>query len=299
MESMLGIEHGGMNEIYADAYQLTGDKKYLIAAKRFTHKYILNGCASKNTSFLNNQHANTQVPKAIGIQRIYELDPSETTYKEAASFFWEDVVNNRSLALGGNSRSEYFIAPSACGDYVTSREGPESCNTYNMLKLAENLFRLDQNGEFADFYEQALFNHILSTQHPEHGGYVYFTSARPRHYRVYSDVNKAMWCCVGTGMENHGKYGHFIYTHKGDSLFVNLFISSELNWKEKGVKIRQETDFPYQQSTTLKIESGKSFKFPLVLRYSSWCKETNYQIKDNCESIEDTLSYLSYLRIEI
>ncbi len=296
MESMLNTEHGGMNEPYADAYQMTGEKKYLDAAKRFTHKSILNGCAAKNLNFLNNLHANTQVPKAIGFQRIYELDKSLTNYGTAAEFFWEDVVENRSLALGGNSREEHFPSQGACGDYITSREGPESCNTYNMLKLSEDLFRLDQNVKYVDYYEQALFNHILSTQHPEHGGYVYFTPARPCHYRVYSQVNQAMWCCVGTGMENHGKYGQFIYTHKDNDLYVNLFMASELNWTEKNVTITQNTDFPYSETSSITINTEGPKSFALNMRYPGWCESATVTINGENYSYDNKPS--SYIRID-
>jgi DUF1680 family protein len=262
MESMLGTEHGGMNEIFADAYQMTGEIKYLTAAKRFSHKELLNAMAASYDN-LDNKHANTQVPKAVGFQRIAELS-GDNTYANAGSFFWETVTSNRSLASGGNSRQEFFPSASACIDYVNVVEGPESCNSNNMLKLTENLFRIYPLVKYVDFYERTLYNHILSTQHPVHGGYVYFTPTRPRHYRVYSAPNMAMWCCVGTGMENHGKYGEFIYTHQNDSLFLNLFIASELNWKAKGTKIRQETNFPYEEKTKVIITEGSS-QFTLKL----------------------------------
>jgi len=143
---------------------------------------------------------------------------------------------------------------------VEDVEGPESCNTHNMLKLNEGLFCVQPQARYADFYEKAMFNHILSTQHPEHGGYVYFTPARPRHYRVYSAPNKGMWCCVGTGMENHGKYNEFIYTHHDNSLYLILFIASELNWKEKGIQIRQKTNFPFEEKTRLQVIEGKRLR---------------------------------------
>ena len=251
METMLDSEHGGINEMFADAYQITGNEKYLAAAKRFSHKMLLDAMSS-DIDNLDNKHANTQIPKVVGFQRIAELS-DDNKFTEAGSFFWETVTENRSLAFGGNSRREFFPAPSSCIDFVNDVEGPESCNSYNMLKFTEDLFRSDPSAKFADYYERTLYNHILSTQHPEHGGYVYFTPARPRHYRVYSAPNEAMWCCVGTGMENHGKYNQFIYTHKGDSLYLNLFIASELNWKEKGVKIEQETKFPDEEQTQLTI----------------------------------------------
>ena len=268
METMLTIEQGGMNEIFADAYQMTGTAKYLIAAKRFSHKVLFNKM-STSVDNLDNMHANTQVPKAVGFQRIAELT-ADKTYSTAAQFFWSTVTGKRSLASGGNSRKEYFPQASACSDYVNVAEGPESCNTNNMLKLTEGLFRMKSEAKYADYYERALFNHILSTQHPEHGGYVYFTPARPRHYRVYSAPNSAMWCCVGTGMENHGKYGEFIYTHHIDSLFLNLFVASELNWKEKGVRVKQETNFPEEESTNLTISVDAPTQFKLLVRHPAW-----------------------------
>ncbi|HET6556073.1 MAG TPA: beta-L-arabinofuranosidase domain-containing protein, partial [Prolixibacteraceae bacterium] len=229
MQSMLNMEHGGMNETFADAYQLSGDEKYLVAAKRYSHNMFLEPL-SQGIDNLDNKHANTQIPKFIGFARIAELS-GDKKYNDAGRFSWETVTANRSLAFGGNSRREHFPSVASCGDYINDVDGPESCNSYNMLKLTEDLFRMQPSARYADYYERTVFNHILSSQHPEHGGYVYFTSARPRHYRVYSAPNEAMWCCVGTGMENHGKYNHFIYTHSADSMFLNLFIASELNWK--------------------------------------------------------------------
>jgi DUF1680 family protein len=268
MEQMLDTEFGGMNEVYADAYQMTNDLKYLNVAKRFAHKTLYNSMAQRADN-LDNKHANTQVPKAVGYQRVAELT-NDASYTTAAGFFWETVVNNRSLSLGGNSRDEHFPAAAACESYTENRNGPESCNTNNMLKLTEGLFRMNPQAKYADFYERALLNHILSTQHPEHGGYVYFTSARPRHYRVYSAPNKGMWCCVGTGMENHGKYGEFIYSSTNDSLYVNLFIASELNWKDKNVTVEQQTDFPDTGNSRLVIKTAAPATFTLLIRHPSW-----------------------------
>jgi hypothetical protein len=270
MQSMLDTEHGGMAEILADAYQMTGNEKYLTAARRFSHRIMLDAMAAGNDN-LDNKHANTQIPKITGFERIGELTHDDN-YVRAGRFFWEDVTANRTLVFGGNSRREHFPSISACDDYINDVEGPESCNSYNMLKLTEDLFRIDPSARYVDYYERTLYNHILSTQHPVHGGYVYFTPARPRHYRVYSAPNEAMWCCVGSGMENHGKYNQFIYTHRRDSLFVNLFIASELNWREKGVQIRQETTFPSEECTRIIVTKG-SARFSLMIRYPSWVKD--------------------------
>ena len=268
MEIMLNTEFGGMNEVFVDAYELTGDKKFLETAKRFSHRKLFDSMA-RRVDNLDNMHANTQVPKAVGYQRVAEVS-GDSTFAGAAEFFWETVTQNRSLSFGGNSRREHFPSASNCRNYTEEREGPESCNTYNMLKLSEGLFRMNPDVKYADFYERALYNHILSTQHPEHGGYVYFTSARPRHYRVYSAVNEAMWCCVGTGMENHEKYGEFIYTHTDNSLYVNLFIPSRLEWKEKGLELTQNTSFPASETTTFTFKLDKPGDFAFKIREPQW-----------------------------
>ncbi len=293
MESMLDCEFGGMNEVYADAYAITGDKKYLDAARRFTHHQLFDDML-RGTDNLDNRHANTQVPKVVGFQRIAEL-ASDEKYDTASRFFWETVVNNRSLSIGGNSRREHFASKADAKSYVDEREGPETCNTNNMLKLTEGLFRMSPEARYADFYERALYNHILSSQHPEHGGYVYFTSARPGHYRVYSKPNCAMWCCVGTGMENHGKYGQFIYTHKKDSLWVNLFIPSVLDWKSKGVKLTQHTSFPENGNTKITVNVCEPTEFSMRLRHPAW--SDNVMVKVNGKQIKTNSGPSSYIEL--
>ena len=295
MQSMLDTEHGGMNEIFADAYQMTGDEKYLVAAKRFSHRQLLDPL-SEGKDNLDNKHANTQVPKAIGFQRIGEVS-KDAKYASAGSFFWQTVTTNRTLAFGGNSRREFFPSVAACTDFVNDVEGPETCNSYNMLKLSEDLFRTNPSAKYVDYYERTLYNHILSTQHPEHGGYVYFTPARPRHYRVYSSPNEAMWCCVGSGMENHGKYNEFIYTHSNDSLFLNLFIASELNWGERGIKFKQQTQFPFEEQTKLTVTEGSS-RFKLLIRYPSWVKNGALKILVNGKAVSYTARPSSYVAID-
>ena len=314
MERALDTEHGGMNEVLADAYAITGDKKYLDVAKRFSHRRLLNPL-SQRQDCLDNMHANTQVPKVIGFERIAELSGDEA-YHTAGAYFWDIVTGERSLAFGGNSRREHFPSKEACKDFVNDIDGPESCNTNNMLKLSEELHRRNPEARFADYYELATFNHILSTQHPEHGGYVYFTSARPRHYRNYSAPNEAMWCCVGTGMENHGKYGQFIYTrrHGGteargneDALFVNLFVASELNWKEKGIVLRQETTFPYSETSRITITevsnhtsqfSTLNSQFKLMVRYPGWVKPGQFSVKVNGQPVTIYTGPSSYVTID-
>ncbi len=252
MQAVLGWEHGGMNETLADAFALFGDMKYLDAARRYSHQYEINGMQGTNYNqhFLDNQHANTQVPKFIGFERVWrqyakaKASLNMNNYRVAALNFWDDVATHRTVCIGGNSTSEHFFDIANGQRYINDLDGPESCNSNNMLKLSEALFDDTHDARYVDFYEGTMLNHIFSTRDPKTGGYVYFTTLRPQGYRIYSRVNQGMWCCVGTGMENHSKYGHFIYTHEGTStLYVNLFVPSEL--KSETFGIRQETQFPY------------------------------------------------------
>ncbi len=316
MERMLGNEHGGMNEVLADAYAITREPKYLSVAMRFSHRRLLTPM-SQRVDNLDNMHANTQVPKVVGFERISELstlyplkncwlaDNGQTIcgsanfepYHNAADYFWDIVTGQRSLAFGGNSRREHFPSREACMDFINDIDGPETCNTNNMLKLTEDLHRRNPEARYADYYELATFNHILASQHPEHGGYVYFTPARPRHYRNYSAPNEAMWCCVGTGMENHGKYGQFIYTHVGNALYVNLYVSSELNWKEKGLTLRQETQFPYGETSRITVTQGKG-GFPLLVRYPGWVKPGSFKVSVNGKPVSIISGPSSYVAID-
>ena len=269
-ENFLNCEHGGMNESLLDAYQLFGDTKYLTAAKKYTHKAMLNGMQTLNNTFLDGKHANTQVPKYIGMERIFEQSSTLTTYKKAAENFWTDVAQNRTVCIGGNSVGEHFLSAANSNRYIDNLDGPESCNTNNMLKLSEMMGDRTGDAKYADFYEKAMWNHILSTQDPTTGGYVYFTTLRPQGYRIYSTPNQGMWCCVGTGMENHSKYGHFIYTHDGsETLYVNLFTPSKL--ESDDFIVTQETQFPYGNTTTLTI--GKAGHYTIALRHPAWAGE--------------------------
>ena len=271
MQQVLGSEHGGMNETLVDAYKIFGDKKYLEAAKKYSHRQMIDGMKTFNPTFLDGKHANTQVPKYIGFERAWQEDKSLTDYRNAVLNFWNDVAQNRTVCIGGNSISEHFQSHQNGHLYINNMEGPESCNSNNMLKLSEDLFDDTHDAKYADFYEATMWNHIMSTQDPKTGGYVYFTSLRPLSYRIYSQVNQGMWCCVGTGMENHSKYGHFIYTHSAtnDTLYVNLFTASERNSKKFG--IRQETKFPYEMKSTFTITKGG--KYTIAVRKPSWASE--------------------------
>ena len=276
MQDMLRSEHGGLNETFADVAEITGNKKYLELARRFSHKVILDPLV-KDEDRLTGMHANTQIPKVIGYKRIADL-AQDQNWDHAARFFWNTVVNHRSVCIGGNSVREHFHPADNFTSMLNDVQGPETCNTYNMLRLTKMLYQTSPDIRFADYYERALYNHILASQQPEKGGFVYFTPMRPGHYRVYSQPETSMWCCVGSGLENHTKYGEFIYAHAKDTLYVNLFIPSRLTWQEKKVTLVQETRFPDEEQIRFRVEKSKKKAFSLKLRYPSWAKGASVSV---------------------
>jgi DUF1680 family protein len=295
IQQMLRSEHGGMNEVFADVAAITGDKKYLNLAQKFSHKAILNPLLN-NTDSLNGLHANTQIPKVIGFMRVAEVS-GDKQWANAAAFFWNTVVNNRTISIGGNSVREHFNPAKDFSSMIESREGPETCNSYNMLKLSKHLFLSDPSSKYMDYYERTTYNHILSSQHPN-GGFVYFTPIRPRHYRVYSEPQQSFWCCVGSGMENHGKYGEMIYAHDDRNLYVNLFIPSTLNWKEKEIKVTQSTTFPFEEKSSLQLTLNKPQQFAIKFRYPSWVAAGKLKIAVNNKEISIKKDSYSYVSIE-
>ena len=283
MQDMLRSEHGGLNETFADVTEITGDKKYLELARRFSHKLILDPLV-KDEDRLTGMHANTQIPKVIGYKRIADLAQDDkdwnhaSEWDHAARFFWNTVVNHRSVCIGGNSVREHFHPADNFTSMLNDVQGPETCNTYNMLRLTKMLYQTSPDIRFADYYERALYNHILASQQPKKGGFVYFTPMRPGHYRVYSQPETSMWCCVGSGLENHTKYGEFIYAHAKDTLYVNLFIPSRLTWQEKKVTLVQETRFPDEEQIRFRVEKSRKKAFSLKLRYPSWAKGASVSV---------------------
>lgn len=295
MHKMLQTEYGGMNEIFADVYAITRNPVYLEMAKRFSQKDFIHALADKEDK-LTGLHANTQIPKIIGFERIANLSHKDSLYGEAASFFWNTVVGKRTVSFGGNSVKEHFNPVDDFSSMIESVQGPETCNSYNMLKLTEALFLSNPDGKYMDYYERTLYNHILSTIRRDKGGFVYFTPVRPREYRVYSVAKNDFWCCVGTGMENHGKYGEMIYTHQGKNLYLNLFIASELNWKEQGVRITQKNSFPYEARTTIEINLKKDKAFTFYIRNPKWIKGS-LKIKINGKAVTAPVNKDAYVPI--
>ena len=278
IQEMLNCEHGGINEALAELYACTGNKKYLDLSRVFQHKAIIDPII-KGEDILAGKHANTQIPKFIGLARRYELTGDQSDHDGAVNF-WNMMVHHHTYVTGGNGNHEYLGQPDKL-NYELSDNTTETCNVYNMLKLSEHLFEWTASPEVMDYYERALFNHILSSQHDHTGHVVYNLSLDMGGFKAYQDPE---WftCCIGTGMENHAKYSKNIFYHNDKDLYVVQFIASELNWKNKGLKVTQTTAYPEEEGTKLEFVCEKPLDLNLKIRYPQWAQR-GIEIKVNGE----------------
>lgn len=296
MQQVLITEHGGMAEALANVYAVTGERRHLELAKKFRHDEFFVPIAA-GEDMLSTHHANTQVPKFSGYQRIHLLT-GETDWGRAASNFWVFVARHRSFANGGNCVREHFNPLDQFDLAMKETQGPETCNSYNMLNLSRLLFAEKAEAGVMDYYERVLYNQILPSQHPQTGGFVYNTPLVPGAFRVYMNVtNHIGWCCVGTGMENQALYGAAIYAHKADKLFVNLFISSELTWREQGVSLTQATTFPDEPRTALKLSLTAPKRFTIAVRYPGWVEAGALKLAVNGQAIDTGAKTGTYVNV--
>ncbi len=297
-QAMVGCECGGPHEYLADLYAITGQQKYLDLAKKFRHNYVCDPLYLGNKSVLYGLHANTQVPKFVGYERIAELDSSAVDMALTAENFYNLTTRYLSWANGSNSQWEGFFHENDFHIKVDDNCGPETCNTFNMIKLANEFYRKDAQPTYIDYCENALYNHLLPSIDPDQGGYVYYTSMKPGHYRVFSTDTESFWCCVVTGMQNPGRYAEMAYAHTDDSLMVNMFMPSELNWQAKGLKLKQDTRFPENDTSRLIFDLASPQKFKLNLRCPEWIHDQLMQIKVNGNIIANNSLPGEYIAID-
>jgi DUF1680 family protein len=290
---MLRNEFGGINETFYNLYAITGDPKDKWLAEYFYHNEMLDPL-KEGKDILDKKHANTYIPKLIGLTRKYEIDGTDGG-DAIPSFFWKTVVEHHSFATGSNSDKEKFFSPDHQSEHLTGYTA-ESCNVYNMLKLTKHLFSHSCDIKYADYYEKALYNHILGQQDPKTGMIAYFLPMMAGTHKVYSTPDSSFWCCVGSGFENQAKYGESIYYHGEKDLYINLFIPSILNWKEKGLVLKQETVFPQDGKTNLSILQAPSSSIELKLRYPSWATGGAF-VKVNGKKIAISQKAGSYISI--
>ena len=292
---MLNCEYGGMNEVLANIYAITGEKKYLDLSYKFYDEFVM-GKLAQQIDPMPGKHSNTNVPKAIGSARQFELTGNQRE-ETIASFFWKTMVDHHSYVIGGNSNYEYCGKPDSLNDRLSDNTC-ETCNTYNMLKLTRHLFAWHPSGELMDYYERALYNHILASQNPDNGMMTYFVPLRMGTRKEFSTPFTTFTCCVGSGMENHSKYAEQVYSYDShDRVYINLFIPSVLNWKEKGILLKQETDFPASNSTSVTYLGNKARTIVLLIRKPSWNKG-NLQFLINGKENPGNLSYTGSAEFE-
>ncbi|MBW8880755.1 MAG: glycoside hydrolase family 127 protein, partial [Asticcacaulis sp.] len=278
LQQVLAAEHGGLNETFAETYVRTGDKRYLDMARRIYHKAILTPLSERRDE-LEGKHANTQIPKLIGLARLYEVT-GDKSYGDTAGFFWDRVVHHHSYVIGGNSDSEHFGAPDKLSPRIDDKTC-EACNSYNMLKLTRHLYQWQPDAAWFDYYERTHLNHIMAHQDPDTGLFVYFMPLSSGSQRIYSTPTNSFWCCVGSGMESHSKHGDSIYWRQGERLFVNLFIPSELNWTVKKTKLAMTGDIVAGEPITLTVAAPA--EFTLAMRIPAWADKPGITVNGQAQ----------------
>lgn len=292
-QKMLDAEHGGMNEVLADVYAMTGDARYLVLSKRFCHQTVLTPL-SRSQDHLDGLHCNTQIPKIIGFNRLYQLT-GQKNYLTASAFFWKTVANTRSFVIGNHGDGEHFFPVADFSQHVFSAKASETCCEYNMLKLTRMLFQLEPSAAYADFYERALFNDILASQDPDTGMMTYFQGNRPGYMKLYCTPVDSFWCCTGTGMENHAKYNDSIYFRGDQSIYLNLFIPSVVRL-QPGVSLTQTTRFPEAPTTKLQWKTDRPVELTMQLRHPYWCRNT--KVKINGKPVLESRQASSYIELK-
>lgn len=293
-QQMLNTEFGGMNEVLADLYADTGDKRWLDLSRRFDHHAFLDPLKRREDK-LAGQHGNTQVPKMLGVlmQYIYTGDKEDGI---AANFFWDAVVNDHSYATGGHGKDEYFGPPDQLAERIDGRTN-ETCNVYNMLKMTRRLFAIHPDIKYAEFEERALFNHILASIDPEDGRTCYMVPVGRGVRREYQDMFRSFTCCVGSGMESHGLHGDGIYYESGDRLWINIYVPSTATWKSAGVSVAMATTFPEGDAATLKFTLQKAKQFTLAVRRPSWAGD-GFDVKVNGKPLQTAPQPGSYVEVK-
>jgi len=291
LQRMLDREHGGMTEVLADVSVLASEPKYLTLARRFAHRRLLAPLAD-GRDVLDGLHANTQIPKFIGYERVHALT-GDATCGAAARHFWTAVATRRAYATGGNSDGEHFFPVAEFAKRLGSAKTMETCNTHNMLRLTRALFTREPRAAYADYYERALYNGILASQDPRTGMNTYFQATRPGYVRLFHTPDESFWCCTGTGIENHAKYGDSIYFHDAHDLWVNLFIPSSVAWRERGITVTQRTRFPDEDATRLTIDAARPVRATLRVRRPAWCDAVSITVNGRAwRTAPDAAGYL-------
>jgi len=294
IQKMLNTEFGGMNEVLADLYADTGDSRWLRLSDRFEHHSIVDLLA-QHKDILPGKHGNTQVPKLYGdlIRSLYTGNQHDG---EAARYFFDEVTGHHTFATGGHGKNEYFGKPDLLDEIVDGRTA-ETCNVYNMLKMARTLFSMNQEIRYADFHERALFNHILASQSTIDGRVSYMVPVGRGNQHEYQGKFEDFTCCVGTAMESLNLHGYGIYFESGDKLWVSLYAPTTANWKEAGVQLTTSTDFPIGDSAQIKLTVATPHEFTLALRRPYWAA-AGFTVKVNGKAVQELTAPDTYISLK-
>jgi len=293
MQRVLGTEFGGMGEVLCNLYAVTGKEEYLEVAQRFDKKVFLDPLAAHRDE-LKGLHVNTHIPQVIAAARYYELT-GDRRHRDIAQYFWEEVVSERTYCTGGTSNRESWNTDPG---KLSTELGPtttECCCAYNMMKLTRHLFGWAPDARLMDYYERTLLNHRLGTIKPDDGTMMYYLPLASGYWKTFGKPFDSLWCCTGTGSEEYAKLTDTIYFHDDDSLYVNLYIDSQLEWPEKGLRLKQETRFPEQETTTLTVTTKAPVQLAMNLRIPYWVQGGS--IKINGTSLPAFASPSSYLTL--
>ena len=292
-QEILNIEHGGMIELMLDLYRITQNPDHYALARRFEHNRIFDPLANYDGSILTHLHGNSTVPKILGAAGIYELS-SDKRYRRISEFFWQQIVESRSYVMGNSTYHEHWCEPYKLANELGVTTA-ESCVPYNLLKLTRHLFSWQPLAEYADYYERALFNHILGAQNPQDAAMMWYVPLASGYWKSFpSDI---FLCCTGTLSESYAKLPDSIYFHDEEGIFINLFIASKLDCSQKGLKIRQETNFPEQQGTRLVFSAKEPVDMTLRIRIPYWIADGG-SVRLNGQTLETFSSPSSFYTLK-
>jgi DUF1680 family protein len=293
MQRVLLVEYGGMGEVLCNLYGVTGNSEYLDLARRFDKKSFLDPLAAHRDE-LKGLHVNTHIPQVIAAARLYELT-GDKRYWNISDYFWDEVTSERCYCTGGTSNLELWRSDPGVLSTQLSPQTSEDCCAYNMMKLTRHLFAWSPHAQYMDYYERTLFNHRMGTIDPDTGTTVYYLPLGNGYSKIYAKPFDSFWCCNGTGAEEFAKLTDTIYFHDGDSMFVNLFIASDMSWPEKGLRLTQQTSFPEEQGTTLLISAAQPVNVDLKLRIPYWAKTGIVRVNGHVvPAFADAGSYLIF-----
>lgn len=288
VQQLLRAEHGGINESFAELHAITGQPRWLAIAERLRHRAVLDPLTQQRDN-LEGLHANTQIPKIVGLARLHELT-GNPGHAVAARFFHKTVTQQHSYAIGGNSDREHFGPPGRLDNRITEATC-EACNSYNMMRLTRHLFGWQPHAELFDYYERVQLNHMLAHQRPETGMFSYFMPMAAGGKRKFSRPDNDFWCCVGSGMESHAKHADSIYWADASTLFVNLFIPSALDWPERGLALDLDTRFPNAEDVQLTVRRAPARATTIALRLPSWAKDPQVTLNGAAADFEQRDGY--------